>query len=233
MKSAVSSPPGDARSVARVLVVDDDAMMRTVLHRLFVDAGFKVETFSSAGALLAEADLVLPGVLVLDVRMPGMSGLELQTLLRLRAIELPVMFLTGNSDVPMAVEAMRNGAVDFIEKPFAPAGLVQRVRCAFEHFLRTTAVAVPTQPVLDHARRLATLTPRERDVHDCVVLGLTSKQIAQELGGSFRTVEIHRARVMGKMGVTHLADLVRLTVDAENAKREADGLKRESVARST
>ena len=199
----------------RVLVVDDDGVMRAVLQRVFLDAGFRVEEFDSAGALFGGADLRQPAVLLLDVKMPGVSGLELQAMLNARGIDLPVMFLTGTSDIPVAVAAMRAGAVDFLEKPFVAAELVRRVESAYR---QTSGGAMPVHVQADdYAQRLQSLTPREREVHDHMVTGMTSKLIAIELGGSFRTVEIHRARVMAKMGAAHLADLVRMSYEAEGA----------------
>jgi FixJ family two-component response regulator len=199
----------------RVLVVDDDDVVRTVLLRVFGDAGMRVEVFDSASALLAGADLGRAAVLLLDVEMPGMSGLELQALLSDRGIDLPVMFLTGSATIPVAVAAMRAGAVDFIEKPFDAAELVRRVERAFG--LCSPGAALPPVPATEYARRLESLTPRERQVHDHMVVGKTSKLIALELGGSFRTIEIHRTRVMSKMAAAHLADLVRMSYGSEGA----------------
>jgi two-component system response regulator FixJ len=201
------------RTTPRVLVVDDDRVMRAVLHRVFLGAGFRVETFDSARALLNSADLRQPAVLLLDVKMPAVSGLELQGMLNTRGIELPVMFLTGTSDIPIAVAAMRAGAVDFLEKPFVAAELVRRVESAFGRC--SGGAMLPHVPADDYAQRLQSLTPREREIHDHMVTGMTSKVIAIELGGSFRTVEIHRTRVMAKMAAAHLADLVRMSYEAK------------------
>jgi FixJ family two-component response regulator len=199
-----------------VLVVDDDPFMRIVLQRVFVNAGIAVKTFASAAELIDTGDLRPPVVLLLDVKMPGMSGLELQAFLRARGIILPVMFLTGSSDIPMAVEAMRNGAVDFLEKPFDNDELVTRVRRVMAQCAQPETLP-GRKTDNDTARRLRTLTAREREVYDCMIVGKTSKVIAVELGGSFRTVEIHRGRVMGKMGATHLADLVRMAFEIEGS----------------
>jgi two-component system response regulator FixJ len=202
--------------VARVLVVDDDTFMRAALRRVFINAGILVETFASAQDLLSYADLCSPGVLLLDVKMPGMSGLELQTVLRERGVVLPVIFLTGSGAIPMAVEAMRNGAVDFLEKPFDNGMLVDRVRWCFDR-CATSAAQIASIAHPDHARRVGTLTPREREVYERMTTGKTSKIIARELGCSFRTVEIHRTRVMSKMAASNLADLVRMSLTAEKA----------------
>ena len=206
---------------ARVLVVDDDTFLRDMLGRLLLQAGMAVQTYASAAAFLEGADLRTPAVLLLDVRMPTMSGLQLHDLLRARGNTLPVVFLTGACGVAMAVAAMRDGAVDFIEKPFDGAELIARVQDAFRvHVLRLGAGAGAQQARQDrqHAReRLAHLTPREHEVLDLMVTGRTSKAIARELGCSFRTIEIHRGRVMSKMAVASLADLVRLTIVAERS----------------
>jgi FixJ family two-component response regulator len=193
-----------------VLVVDDDSFMRELLQRCFTNAGMPVRTFASASELLATADLSLPCVLLLDVRMPGMSGPDLQLLLRERGIHVPIIFLTGSSDIPIAVAAMRNGAVDFIEKPFENARLVERVRQTLARYDEPPADA--SKP--GYAHRLASLTPREAEVLESMVTGRTSKQIARDLGGSFRTIETHRTRVMSKMAAASLADLVRQSIEA-------------------
>ncbi len=192
-----------------VLVVDDDAFMRDLLKRVFDNAGIPVQTFESAEALLTQADLQSRCVLLLDVKMPGMSGPALHELLRERGIDVPVIFLTAVADVPMAVAAMRNGAADFIEKPFHNAALVERVRQSFLP-LGTRSDAMPSG---DLAIRLDSLTPREREVLDLMVTGATSKRMARALGGSFRTIETHRGRVMAKMAARSLADLVRMNLE--------------------
>lgn len=196
-----------------VLVVDDDGFMRDLLHRVFDNAGIPVQTFESAEALLTRADLQSRCVLLLDVKMPGMSGPALHAVLRERGIDVPVIFLTAVADVPMAVAAMRNGATDFIEKPFQNAALVERVRQSFLRY------ETPSCPVVesDLAIRLDGLTPRERQVLDLMVTGATSKRMARALGGSFRTIETHRGRVMVKMAADSLADLVRMMLEVRSA----------------
>jgi FixJ family two-component response regulator len=199
-----------------VLIADDDSFMRSLLQRVFANAGIAAESYASANDLLAGADLGAPAVLLLDVMMPGMSGLELQALLRERGVALPVIFLTGSSDIPMAVAAMRNGAVDFLEKPFDNTALIERVRQAFARVAATAAAHVPGR-YPEFMQRRKSLTPRESEVADLMVTGMTSKEIARQLGGSFRTVEIHRTSVMSKMAAANLADLVRMTFTAESA----------------
>lgn len=198
--------------VPTVLVVDDDSFMRAALRRVFTIAHIPVETFASASELLDTADLSAPAVLLLDVMMPGMTGLELQAILKERGVRLPVIFLTGAADIPMAVTAMRNGAVDFLEKPFDNAVLIERVRGPLARCAEPARLQ-GRPPDADCARRLGTLTPRERAVYERMIEGKTSKMIARELGGSFRTIEIHRARIMSKTGAVSLADLVRMTFE--------------------
>ena len=193
-----------------VFVVDDEEFMRAALKRVFLAADMNVTTFASARELLDGCDFNAPAVLLLDVMMPGMTGLELQAVLRDRGVDLPVIFLTGSGDIPMAVAAMRDGAVDFLEKPFENRDLVERVRQAF---VRAAQVRPGPRVRRDYERRLTTLTPREREVMDLMITGMTSKVMARELGGSFRTIEIHRSRVMSKMAAATLADLVRMALD--------------------
>ncbi len=206
----------DARDVTpdpTVLVVDDDGYMRDLLEQIFVNAGIAVRTFGSAAELLSDADLQARCVLLLDVKMPGMSGPELHAVLRERRIDVPVIFLTAAADVPMAVAAMRNGALDFMEKPFHPASLVARVRDAFARY----EAHLGPLPDATLAHRLNSLTPREREVLELMVTGATSKRMARILGGSFRTIEFHRGRVMVKMKADNLADLVRMNLGFQSA----------------
>jgi len=195
-----------------VFVVDDDASMRAALKRAFLAADVRVEAFASGPELLDTCDFGRRGVLLLDVLMPGMDGLELQTALRERGVKLPVIFLTGSGDIPVAVEAMRNGAVDFLEKPFDNADLVDRVRRAFA---RARLPKPATGVAAGYSRRKEALTPRECEVLEEMITGRTNKVIARDLGASHRTIEIHRARVMTKMQVKTLADLVRMSLEAE------------------
>jgi two-component system, LuxR family, response regulator FixJ len=197
-----SSPP-------RVFIVDDDDAMRAALHRLFKSSGFEVEAFASAQALLDHPDLSRSGVLLLDVLMPGMTGLELQEALVRRGPTPPVVFLTASHSVPMAVTAMQRGAVDFVEKPFENDDLVARVRRALLHAPRREDQARRAE----YERRRAALTPREREVMDLVVTGKTNKEIARVLDVSPRTVEVHRFRVMDKMEAASLAALVAMALD--------------------
>lgn len=202
----------------KVLAVDDDDFIRKLLHRVLSGAGMQVASHGSAAELLAAGDLAAATVLLLDVQMPGMSGLDLQDLLSQRGIDLPVVFISGSADLAMAVTAMRNGAADFIEKPFDGALLIERVRRAVA---RHADRAPPPERLADPVVlvRFETLTPREREVFDLLVTGMSSKLIARELGGSFRTIEIHRAQVMRKMAAVHLTDLVRMSIESLTPRR--------------
>jgi len=207
-----SRRPGKSHdSAATVFVVDDDGPMRRGLEFLVRSAGYEVRGFESAEVFLEDYEPSMRGCLLLDVRMPGMSGLELQEHLRAERINLPVVIVTAYADVPMAVRAMRAGAFDFIEKPFEGSALLDRVR---------RAMTCDDDMRLDDAKRrrlnarLESLTPREREVMELVVAGLLNKQVAAELGISMKTVENHRARVMEKMKAESLAGLVRAAMTA-------------------
>lgn len=196
-----------------VFVVDDEAPMRNALQRLFESAGLAVEAYATAQEFLDSCRPDTAGCLVLDVRMPGMSGLELQQELASRDVKIPVVFLTGSADVPMAVQAMQAGAVDFLEKPFENEILLARVREALERGARMQHDAGLRAGI---EQRLARLTPREREVMELMVAGRLSKTIADMLGVSPRTVQIHRGRIMEKMQAPSLADLVRMALLCRN-----------------
>jgi FixJ family two-component response regulator len=197
-----------------VFVVDDDAAVRDSLKMLLRSVGHFVETFGSAQDFLDGYRADRPGCLVLDIRMPGMSGLELQEKLNERHAIIPVIFITGHGDVPMAVEAMRGGAVDFIQKPFRDQDLLDRINQSLDKDAAYRAGLAERDSI---AKRLATLTPREREVMQLVVRGKANKVIAGDLNLSQRTVEIHRARVMEKMQAASLAHLVRMVLAIEQA----------------
>ncbi|MCZ8132434.1 MAG: response regulator FixJ [Steroidobacteraceae bacterium] len=197
---------------ATVFVVDDDDAVRTSLRLLLKSVGLPVETHASAQEFLDAFDPDRAGCLVLDIRMPGMSGLELQQKLNdLHAI-IPIVFITGHGDVPMAVEAMQHGAVDFIQKPFRDQDLIDRINQALEKDRENRAGLRERDAI---RRRMEELTPREREVLELVTQGKANKVIAGDLNVSQRTVEIHRARVMEKMGASSLAHLVRMVIEAE------------------
>jgi two-component system, LuxR family, response regulator FixJ len=193
-----------------IFVVDDDSAVRDALKLLLRSVGQAVETFGSAQEFLDAYGEDRPGCLVLDIRMPGMSGLELQQKLNEKHSILPIIFITGHGDVPMAVEAMQAGAVDFIQKPFRDQDLIDRINQALERDGSNRAALGERN---DIRRRLETLTPREREVLDLVVHGKANKVIAGDLKLSQRTVEIHRARVMEKMQASSLAHLVRMVLE--------------------
>jgi two-component system response regulator FixJ len=192
-----------------VFVVDDDEAVRDSLSLLLETAGHRVEAFDSGPKLLAALTPERRGCVVADVRMPGMDGLELQQELLARQIRLPIIIMTGHGDVPIAVRAMKAGAVDFVEKPFAEESILETVRIALAQSERARSPA-------EHAfqERLAELTQREREVLRAMVAGHPNKVIAHLLQISPRTVEIHRARVMEKTGARSLSHLVRLALQA-------------------
>jgi two-component system response regulator FixJ len=193
--------------VPTVFVVDDESGIRSALTRLFKVAQVDVESFESAEAFLAAFRPERSGCLVLDVNMPGMSGLELQQELRERRALLPIVFLTASADVTMAVAGMKGGAVDFIEKPFDNDALLARVREALDLDRQTRDDHLLYEETLG---RVNALTPREREVLDLIVAGRANKMIAYLLGTSVRTIEVHRAHVMEKMQASSVAELVRL-----------------------
>jgi RNA polymerase sigma factor (sigma-70 family) len=200
-----------ATSPRKVFVVDDDEALRNSLRWLIESAGLRVQTFASAQEFLDNAYPGQAGCLLLDVRMPGMSGLELQSQLENRSISLPVIIITGHGDISMAVKAMQAGAVDFIEKPFDDEQLLQAIQRALdaseEQRERRTLQ-------LEIAARISQLTPREQEVMAMVTAGKSNREIAAELDVSSKTVEAHRARVMEKMQAQSLAELVRMTIVA-------------------
>lgn len=201
MENASTSPQ------PTVFVVDDDESMRSALRRTLSQGGLAVQAFASGADFLADYRPTPTACLLLDMKMPVMTGLELQARLNQRRIDLPVIFLTGTADVPAAVAAMKAGAQDFLEKPFDNEVLVARVRqCITAHAQRHLAPSDGDR--YENGRAL--LTPREAEVMQLMLTGMSSKTIARELGVSHRTVDIHRGRVMEKMQAETLAELVRM-----------------------
>ena len=196
-----------AHSSATVFVVDDYAPGRRSITRLLRTAGFVVAAFASAQDFLAQYDPSVRGCLVLDLAMPTVSGLELQSILGERGSLLPIIFLTGTGDIPKSVQAMKQGASDFLTKPVNDEDLLAAVRVAIE---KNRALHWEQAELSEIRTRLATLTPREREVLEYVVAGKLNKEIAGDLGTVEQTVKIHRARVMQKMRVRSVAELVRL-----------------------
>lgn len=194
-----------------VYVVDDEASIRDSLAMLLRSVGLASRTFADARSFLATYQPRPDACLVADVRMPGMSGIELQEALRTRGAELPIIIITGHGDIAMAVRAMKAGAADFIEKPFHDQTLLDAVHRALARSAdpRKDAAAVDSDEL---RKRLATLTPREKEVMALVVEGRPNKAVATRLGLSTRTVEVHRAKAMEKMQAQSLADLVRMAI---------------------
>jgi FixJ family two-component response regulator len=204
-----------AEASQRVFIVDDDEAMRDSLVWLLESHGYAVDAYPSAESFLSAFHDAMRGCLVLDVRMPGMSGLELHEALIARRSALPVIFVTGHGDVPMAVSALKKGAVDFIEKPFGDKDMLRLV----EQCLEMERARRDTHQLETEARRrLETLTDREREVLGLVLAGKLNKQIADGLGISVKTVEVHRARVMEKMEVGSVAELVQAVMAAKGGR---------------
>ena len=201
-----------------VYIVDDDDGMRRALDTLLSTVGYKTAAFARPSEFLARYSPDAHGCLVLDVRMPEMSGLEVQQQLNRKGSMLPIIFITGHGDVPMAVQAMKEGAFEFIQKPFRDQDLLDRINHALKQDAENRDTAARRSEVL---KRLESLTPRERQVMELIVEGSANKVIAIDLGLSERTVEIHRAKVMEKMGARSVAHLVKLhlTVNDDSEHR--------------
>ncbi|MDJ0390519.1 response regulator FixJ [Roseomonas sp. E05] len=194
-----------------VHVIDDDEAVRHSLAFLFQCAGLPAQTYESAAAFLTVAPCLRSGCILTDVRMPDMDGLALQRRLLELGFRLPLIFMTGHGDVPIAVQALKSGAFDFIEKPFDDEALLTAIRAALETDRKAREREAETERVV---ARLASLTPREHQVLERLVAGHPNKTIAYDLGASPRTVEVHRARVMEKMGARNLSELVRMALSA-------------------
>ena len=190
-----------------VFVVDDDPLVRDSVADLLCSAGFTVRTFGSATEFMQSKRPDVPACLILDVELPGLSGLDLQTELMKSGVEMPIIFLTGHGDIPISVRAMKAGAVEFLTKPFHQQPLFDGVA---EALSRDRELREHRSETLDLRTRLGTLTPREREVFALVVTGLLNKQVAGELGTTELTIKAHRGRVMRKMAAGSLADLVRM-----------------------
>lgn len=196
-----------------VFIVDDDEGVRDGLSMLLSTVGQKCRLFASAAEFLEQYDPEEPGCLVLDIRMPRMSGLELQEALIERESGLPIIFITGHGDIPMAVEAMRRGALDFIRKPFREQDLLDRINEALDVELVRRKRSLKQD---DLRTRLDTLSDREKAVFEGIASGEMNKAIGYDLGISERTVEVHRANVMKKLGVRTLAEVIRIKIAAES-----------------
>jgi FixJ family two-component response regulator len=190
-----------------VFVIDDDESMRGALTNLFRSVGLRVEVFGSAPELLQSKLPDVPSCLVLDIRLPGLSGLDFQTELAKANIHIPIIFMTGHGDIPMTVRAMKAGAIDFLTKPFRHQEMLDAVAMAIERDRKRRK----DEKIVSSAQALfETLTPREREVLSLVAAGLMNKQVAAEIGIAEITVKIHRGHIMKKMGARSLADLVRM-----------------------
>lgn len=195
-----------------VFIVDDDSGIRSSIRTLMKSIGLQAVAYASASEFLGAYQPHQDGCLILDIRMPGVSGLELQQALNEKGAVIPVIFITGHADIPMAVEAMRHGAFDFLQKPFRDQDLIDRVQEALTRDKETRG------ELREHGRiraRIASLTPREREVLELLTTGKANKMMAQDLGLSQRTVEIHRAHVMEKMAAKSIAQLVRMVMELE------------------
>ena len=190
-----------------VLVIDDDASVRRALTNLFQSVGLKVGVFASAPEMLQDRLPDVPSCLVLDIRLPGLSGLDFQAELAKANIHIPIIFMTGHGDIPMSVRAMKGGAIDFLTKPFRDQDMLDAVATAIERDRKRRE----SDKVVAHLQALfETLTPRQREVFALVSSGLMNKQVAAELGLAEITVKLHRGHIMRKMGAKSLADLVRM-----------------------
>jgi FixJ family two-component response regulator len=192
---------------ATVFVIDDDASVRKSLSRLLRSLGFDVETFASAEQFLERGSYQGVGCIVLDVRMPGLSGMDLQDELNRDGYKLPIVFITGHGEIPMSVQAMKRGAVDFLSKPFDDDELLRAVNEAVE---RGRSAEAERADAGDALRRIELLTPREREILRYVISGMLNKQIAFKLDIAEKTVKVHRGRIMEKLEVGSVAELVRL-----------------------
>jgi two-component system response regulator FixJ len=194
-----------------VFIIDDDASVRKGLSRLLRSAGYHAETYPSAEEFLRREHFDGAGCIVLDVQMPGLSGMDLQDMLNKADYSMPIIFITGHGNIPMSVQAMKRGAVDFLPKPFDDEELLEAVKKAVEKDRKTKAERAE---VHDALRRIEQLTPREHEIFRHVITGMLNKQIALKLGIAEKTVKVHRGRVMEKLGVDSVAELVRLAESA-------------------
>ena len=214
----VGREPAEGLRTPVVFIVDDDEKSRSSLHWLLGSVGLKSRMFAEAQEFLSAVNAQDEGCIILDIRLPGLSGLEIQARLAEQRIQLPIIFLSGFATITIAVRAMKAGAFDVIEKPFEPQLLIDRVNAAVADDIRRRTELAQTAPI---RKRLTLLTPREREVLLCLLDGLPNKEIAAKLKVSQRTVEIHRARVMLKFDARCFADLVRMVTIATGGKYDS------------
>jgi FixJ family two-component response regulator len=200
----------EATSDGEIFVVDDDPAVRDVLTAVFSRDGYQVTNFADGASLLATARARTPICIILDVHIPGQSGLDVLKELNAQDYPAPIFIISGHGDIAMAVDAIKNGALDFIEKPFRGGDIVTRVREAIEAHTRRQIEADPSKASLFHFPGREPLTRREQDVLTQIVAGASSKEAGRQLGISPRTIEVHRARIMAKLGAKNAADLVRI-----------------------
>ena len=203
-----------------VFIIDDDPLYRRSSERLVRSVGFDVQSFETARDFMSSRRPNVPSCLILDVRLPGLSGLDLQRVLTEAGVHIPIIFVTGHGDIPMSVQAMKAGAVEFLTKPFRDQALLDAIRQAIE---RDRAARRQHARNADLRRRYESLKPREREVFKCVVSGMLNKQIADELGATERTVKFHRGNIMRKMQVKSLAELVRMAEVLGTANQGSSG----------
>jgi FixJ family two-component response regulator len=207
---------GDAESI--VFIIDDDELYRASAERLVRSVGFSVQSFASADDFLSSRRPNLPSCLILDVRLPGLSGLDLQQELANAGVHLPIIFVTGHGDIPMSVQAMKAGAVEFLTKPFRDQTLLDAIRQALQ---RDRVARLQRARNTELHRRYESLSAREREVLKCVISGMLNKQIADELDTTERTIKFHRGHIMQKMQVKSLVELVRMAEALGIADRES------------
>jgi FixJ family two-component response regulator len=205
-------------SADQIFIVDDDAAVRDTLSIVFTSAGYEVVRFAEGAALLAAVKERSPLCIILDVHIPGKSGLDILKQLNAQDYPAPIFIMSGRGDIAMAVDAIRNGALDFIEKPFRGSEVVTRVRAAIEANAQREASQGSAAPPSINFPGREPLTPREQDVLRCLTTGASNKEMARQLGISPRTIEVHRARIMEKLGAKNTADLIRMVM-SEGRKR--------------